>query len=112
MREGNRRAEFARLRQYVSGDVESVIRSIRVPVLVMWGEKNPQVTLDQADELRRLLVAAPEVQIEVLPGIGHMAVQEDAALTARLARAFLDAPLAAATEPPVPDARPPPGLAS
>lgn len=111
-REGNRKADFARTRQYVSGDIDSVIRQIRAPVLVMWGDQNPQVTPDQAEELKRLLVNSPSVEVRMLPGLGHMAVQEDPLGTAQIAKAFFDAPLppptgsaagaSAGTPPPLP----------
>ncbi len=90
-REGNRKAEFARMRQYVSGDVEALIRAIRSPVLLIWGEANPQVTVDQAEQLRKLLVNAPAVEIDLLPGVGHMAVQEAPAQTAARVATFLAA---------------------
>jgi pimeloyl-ACP methyl ester carboxylesterase len=91
LREGNRPAMLARLRQYVSGDVEARIRAVRVPVLLLWGEKNPRVPLAQAYEFRKLLVNSPSVQLEVLPGVGHMAVQEAPEQTARIVRRWLDA---------------------
>lgn len=90
MREGNRPAMLARLRQYVSGDVESRIGSVRVPVLLLWGEKNTRVPVALAYEFRDLLVGAPSVELQVLPGIGHMAVQEAPGDTARRVRAWLD----------------------
>lgn len=93
LREGNRKAMLARLRQYVSGDVEARIRAVRVPVLLLWGEKNPRVPLPLAYEFRKLLVSSPAVQLEVLKGVGHMAVQEAPEDTARLVRTWLDARL-------------------
>ncbi|NBP08119.1 MAG: alpha/beta hydrolase, partial [Gammaproteobacteria bacterium] len=39
MREGNRLAMINLLRQYVSGGVEDKIRAVKVPVLLIWGEK-------------------------------------------------------------------------
>jgi pimeloyl-ACP methyl ester carboxylesterase len=91
MREGNRPAMLARLRQYVSGDVEGRIGAVRVPVLLLWGEKNTRVPVALAYEFRDLLVGAPSVDLQVLPGIGHMAVQEAPADTARRVRAWLEA---------------------
>jgi len=98
MREGNRLAMLNLLRQYVSGGVEAKIRAIRVPVLLMWGERNRRVPLALAYETRALLVNSPEVVLEVLPGIGHMLVQEAPQESARLMRRYLDAaqPAAAA----------------
>lgn len=89
MREGNRPAMLARLRQYVSGDVESTIGAVQVPVLLIWGEKNTRVPVELAYEFRDLLVASPAVTLEVLPGVGHMAVQEAPQQTARLVRDYL-----------------------
>ncbi len=90
LREGNRVAMLDRLRQYVSGDVEAKIRAVRVPVLLLWGEKNPRVPVALAYEFKKLLVNAPSVQLEVLKGVGHMAVQEAPDETARLVREYLD----------------------
>ncbi|MBU6377041.1 MAG: alpha/beta hydrolase [Gammaproteobacteria bacterium] len=90
MREGNRLAMINLLRQYVSGGVEDKIRAVAVPVLLMWGEKNKRVPLTLAYETRRLLVNSPEVRLEVLPGIGHMLVQEAPQQSAGLIRQYLD----------------------
>ena len=93
MREGNRQAMIDLLRQYVSGGVEAKIRSIRVPVLLMWGERNKRVPLSLAYETRALLENSPAVQLEVLPGIGHMLVQEAPQQSAAVIRRYLDTPL-------------------
>ena len=93
MREGNRQAMIDLLRQYVSGGVEAKIRSIRVPVLLMWGERNKRVPLSLAYETRALLENSPVVQLEVLPGIGHMLVQEAPQQSAAVIRRYLDTPL-------------------
>jgi pimeloyl-ACP methyl ester carboxylesterase len=102
MREGNRMAMMGRLRQYVSGDVEDKIRAVRVPVLLLWGEKNTRVPLPLAYEFQKLLVSSPDVRLEVLKGVGHMAVQEAPQESARIVRAYLDA--ARARDEPVPAA--------
>ncbi len=90
MRAGNRQAMLARTRQYVSGDVEGKIRAVKVPVLLLWGEKNPRVPVALAYEFQKLLVSAPSVELEILEGVGHMAVQEAPQETARLVRVWLD----------------------
>lgn len=91
MREGNRAAMLGLLRQYVSGGVEGKIRAVRAPVLLLWGERNKRVPLALAYETRDLLVGAPDVRLEVLPGVGHMLVQEAPAASARIVREWLDA---------------------
>ncbi|MFM7433368.1 MAG: alpha/beta fold hydrolase [Gammaproteobacteria bacterium] len=90
MREGNRLAMINLLRQNVSGGVEDKIRAVKVPVLLIWGEKNKRVPLALAYETQKLLENSPEVKLEVLPGIGHMLVQEAPAQSAQLIRRYLD----------------------
>lgn len=90
MREGNRFAMLSLLRQYVSGGVEDKIRAVSVPVFLMWGEKNRRVPLALGYEFRDLLVHSPEVRLAVLPGVGHMAVQEAPEASAALIRDYLD----------------------
>ncbi|MFM7708611.1 MAG: alpha/beta fold hydrolase [Gammaproteobacteria bacterium] len=99
MREGNRAAMLGLLRQYVSGGVEEKIRAVRAPVLLMWGERNKRVPVALAYETRDLLSNSPQVKLEVLPGIGHMLVQEAPQESARLVRAWLDAPVPPAAPP-------------
>lgn len=89
-REGNRLAMINLLRQYVSGGVEDKIRAVRVPVLLLWGEKNRRVPVSLAYETRDLLENSPEVRLEILPGIGHMLVQEAPRDSARIVRGYLD----------------------
>jgi pimeloyl-ACP methyl ester carboxylesterase len=93
-REGQREAEIARNRQYVSGDVDAKIRTLTPPTLILWGEANPVVTVDQARQLVDLMGAAQSVKLITYPGVGHMAVHEAPEATARDARAFLDEPAA------------------
>ena len=89
-REGNRLAMIELLRQYVSGGVEEKIRSVKVPVLLIWGERNKRVPVSLAYETRDLLKKSPEVRLEVLPGIGHMLVQEAPLESAAVMRRYLD----------------------
>lgn len=100
MREGNRLAMINLLRQYVSGGVEDTIRAVRVPVLLIWGGKNQRVPLALAYETRRLLVNSPQVRLEILPGIGHMLVQEAPADSAAVIARYLDAEAAGGVAPP------------
>lgn len=88
--EGQRVAQLERLRQYISGDIEGLIGQVRAPVLIQWGEKNPQVHVELASELARLLTNAPSIETIIYPGIGHMAIQEAPHETSADARAWLD----------------------
>lgn len=91
MREGQREAQLDRLSQYQAGDIEGLIRSIRVPVLLLWGEANTTAVFSQSVEFRELLADAPSLTFVSYPGVGHMAVEEAGAEIARDVRAWLDA---------------------
>jgi len=88
-REGQRAAILARLRTYSSADLARVTAGVRVPTLILWGEKNPQAPVEQAEELRGMLVNAPDVQLITYPGVGHMAAEEAGPAIARDVRAYL-----------------------
>ncbi|MEQ9444941.1 MAG: alpha/beta hydrolase [Rhodospirillaceae bacterium] len=90
MGEGHRPAELARTSQYISGDIVSMIKSIQSPTLIMWGEDNPVVTVDQAYEFMDLLERAPEKQLAVFTGLGHMAVLEDPEVTSIAIKDYLE----------------------
>jgi pimeloyl-ACP methyl ester carboxylesterase len=89
LREGQREAQLDRLRQYESVDIQSVFRSIDVPVLLLWGEANTTADFEQAAEVQRLLENAESLNFISYPGVGHMAVQEAGAQIAVDVRAFL-----------------------
>lgn len=93
MREGNRRAILDRLRVYDSSDVAEVVAEVRAPVLILWGEANPQTPIEQAAELKGMLKNAPEVRLITYPGVGHPALEEAGATIGADVRAYLDAPL-------------------
>jgi pimeloyl-ACP methyl ester carboxylesterase len=95
MREGQREAQLDRLRQYESGDIEDIIRSLETPTLLMWGEANTTAHYEQSFEFRTLLENVESLKFISYPGVGHMAVQEAGAETARDVRAFLDSRRAA-----------------
>jgi len=89
LREGQREAQLDRLRQYKSVDIQSVFRSIDVPVLLLWGEANTTADFEQAAEVQLLLENAESLNFISYPGVGHMAVQEAGAQIAVDVRAFL-----------------------
>lgn len=90
MREGQRKAQLDRLRQYRAGDIEDIIRSLEAPTLLMWGEANTTADFEQSAEFLELLESVASLEFIAYPGVGHMAVQEAGAETARDVRAFLD----------------------
>jgi pimeloyl-ACP methyl ester carboxylesterase len=93
MREGQREAQLDRLSQYVAGDIEGLIRSIRVPVLLLWGEANTTAVFAQSVEFRELLKGAPSLTFISYPGVGHMAVEEAGPKIGKDVRAWLDTPI-------------------
>jgi pimeloyl-ACP methyl ester carboxylesterase len=90
MREGNRRAILDRLRAYDSSGVVEVLAAVKVPVLILWGEANPQTPIGQATELKALLKNAPAVALITYPRVGHPALEEAGAAIAADVRAYLD----------------------
>ena len=91
MREGQRKAQLDRLQQYQAGDIEQVIRELRRPVLLLWGEENTTAEFEQAAEFQHLMENVESLEFISYPGVGHMAVQEDGATSGRDVRAYLDA---------------------
>lgn len=93
MREGQREAQLDRLSQYVAGDIEGLVRSIRVPVLLLWGEANSTAKFEQSAEFRELLKDTPSLTFISYPGVGHMAVEQAGAEIGKDVRAWLDTPI-------------------
>lgn len=71
-REGNRFAEFARLRGFDVGEPEPLLAEVRAPVLVMWGADNPQLPVTQVDRFEKLLVNAASFERIVYEETGHV----------------------------------------
>jgi pimeloyl-ACP methyl ester carboxylesterase len=93
MREGQRKAQLDRLRQYKAGDIDAVIQELEVPTLLLWGEANTTANFEQAFEFQELLENTESLYMITYPGVGHMAVQEAGVETGRDVRAFLDGEL-------------------
>jgi pimeloyl-ACP methyl ester carboxylesterase len=64
--------------------VPSRLRSLHIPVLVIWGRKDQLVDPDSVALYR----SVPRVRAATLPGVGHTPPLEAPAATARLIRAF------------------------
>lgn len=91
-REGNRRAELARLRQYDTGEPEPLLAQITGPTLILWGEANPQLPVELATEFESKLTASKRVQRKTYPGAGHVLPLERPTETAADVLAFLQTP--------------------
>jgi len=88
-REGNRMAEFERMRAWDRGDISQDLAAIRAPTLVMWGEQNPQLPVAQAAGFASKLINAERVEQRIYPGIGHVIPLELPEQSAADARSFL-----------------------
>lgn len=84
---GVRKAQVARLSNYVLQPPDDRLRSIQAPVLLIWGEKDWLVPF--ASDPARFLAALPHARLVSFPGLGHMAQEEDPAGTLPAVRAFL-----------------------
>ncbi len=71
-REGNRFAEFNRLRSYELGNPDPVLAKIKAPTLVMWGEDNPQLSVAQVEKFRNKLTNVNRLEVEIYKGVGHV----------------------------------------
>lgn len=91
-REGNRMAEFERMRAWDRRDISEDLAMIRAPTLVMWGEQNPQLPVSHASGFATRLINAERVEQRIYPGIGHVIPLEIPAQSARDAREFLQEP--------------------
>jgi pimeloyl-ACP methyl ester carboxylesterase len=86
---GAREAVVQTARQIVPDDMYPLIaqyRTIRVPVLIIWGEDDEVVPLEVGKKFKRDI---PDSQLAVIARCGHMPPEEDPGRTTRLIEAFL-----------------------
>ena len=84
---GVRGAMIARLEQVVLEDPEPLLRRIRAPTLLLWGEKDAMIPIANAADY---LHALPDARLVSLPGLGHVPQEEAPALSLAPVRAFLE----------------------
>lgn len=85
---GVRRAVLDRMRQHRLVPPEPILARIAAPTLLLWGAKDAMVPATNAADYLR---AMPDARALVLPGIGHVPMEEAPAQTARALRDFLGA---------------------
>ena len=85
-RAGNRRALGETLRQAQGADDAPRIRDVRAPTLILWGTRDP--VIPPADAARFHADVAGSTVV-LLPGVGHVAQEEDPAGTVAAVRRFL-----------------------
>ncbi|WP_439598580.1 alpha/beta fold hydrolase [Falsiroseomonas sp.] len=86
---GVRRAIVARAGQHVLERPEPLLARITAPTLLLWGAEDRMVPVANAQEYLRAL---PDARLVVLPGLGHVPMEEAPAAAAAPLRAFLGAP--------------------
>jgi pimeloyl-ACP methyl ester carboxylesterase len=83
---GVRKAIVDRMNQMVLVDPVPLLKSIKAPILLMWGENDGMIPFaNSADYLRAL----PNATLAALPGVGHIP-QEEVPTTVAIVRKFLD----------------------
>lgn len=56
------------------GDLSDRLTDVRVPVLLVWGDMDPEFSLNDAERLRATI---PDAQLRIVPGTGHYPHEED-----------------------------------
>jgi len=84
---GVRRAILDRVLQTRLLQPEPILATIRAPVLLLWGERDSAVPVSNAADYERAL---PDARTIILPGIGHVPMEEAPEASAQALRAFLD----------------------
>jgi pimeloyl-ACP methyl ester carboxylesterase len=83
---GVRRAILDRSLQTVLLPPEPILATIRAPTLLLWGELDRAVPARHAEDYLRAL---PDARAVVLPGVGHVPMEEAPEASARALREFL-----------------------
>ena len=86
LREGNRRALGLRLQQLEPGADSARIAALKLPTLILWGQRDNLIPLTQASEFKRLIAGS---ELVVFDGLGHVPQEEDAPRTLGEVRRWL-----------------------
>ncbi|WND03509.1 alpha/beta hydrolase [Temperatibacter marinus] len=70
---GTREGIVGRMQDFKSHDTATVLPQLTMPTLLMWGEKNVQLPVAQADQFYELISkGSASVTVKIYPGSGHM----------------------------------------
>jgi pimeloyl-ACP methyl ester carboxylesterase len=83
---GVRETLLARLEQTVLEDPEPILRTIKAPVLLVWGEKDGFIPVSNATDYTRNLT---NCTLALLPGLGHVPFEEAPDISFPPVKAFL-----------------------
>jgi pimeloyl-ACP methyl ester carboxylesterase len=84
---GSRDALLKRMVQTVLVDPKPLLRQIKVPTLLLWGELDGAIPIANADDY---LAELSNSELVRLPGLGHLPQEEDPARSVLPLRAFLE----------------------
>lgn len=87
--EGNRMAEFHRMMAWERGDISDHLARVQAPVLILWGEDNPQLPVEHALQFKAKLTNSPRVETITYPNVGHVIPLEAPGRSAEDTRRFL-----------------------
>jgi pimeloyl-ACP methyl ester carboxylesterase len=65
------------LARLLRDDVRPLLRTLRMPVLLLWGESDPLVPLEYAQRMR---AEVPQAKLEIVPRAGHIPMWENPAV--------------------------------
>ena len=86
---GVRTALLERMRQTRNSDPVARLKSITVPTLLIWGEKDAFIPVGNAQDY---LKAMPQARLVTLPGVGHVLHEEAPQASVQAVLDFLSAP--------------------
>jgi pimeloyl-ACP methyl ester carboxylesterase len=86
LRPGNRQA-FGAETSVPYEDRTALLRTLNVPTLVMWGDKDALIPVSDA---QRFGDDIPGARVRIYEGLGHVPMEEDGPRTAADARAFIE----------------------
>ncbi|HZV20756.1 MAG TPA: alpha/beta hydrolase, partial [Hyphomicrobiales bacterium] len=86
-REGNRRALAQRFQQTEFGAHVDRIRSLKMPTLILWGDRDRLIPPANAERFHRDIQGS---ELVIFPGLGHVPQEEDPVRTVAAVRAFVD----------------------
>ncbi|NBX06393.1 MAG: alpha/beta fold hydrolase [Betaproteobacteria bacterium] len=86
---GVRAALLERMRQTRNSDPLARLQAIKVPVLLLWGEKDAFIPLSNAQDY---LKAMPQAKLRTLPGVGHVLHEEAPQASVQAVQEFLALP--------------------
>jgi pimeloyl-ACP methyl ester carboxylesterase len=86
LREGNRQALLDRMKQTSENSKYLEIKNLKIPTLIIWGEKDAFIKLDIAEKFHSYL---PNDTLVIFKGLGHTPMEEDPINTVNIVREFL-----------------------